>query len=75
MFMPSTALELALQTSKLLLLLILTEMELDVYHLTSYNGTSSLLVSTEVPQIWRRNVGLWRQYWYDLENTQLELGI
>lgn len=51
MFMPSTALELALQTSKLLLLLILTEMELDVYHLTSYNGTSSLLVSTEVPQI------------------------
>lgn len=50
-------------------------MELDVYHLTSYNGTSSLLVSTEVPQIWRQNVDLWMQYWHDLENTQLELGI
>ena len=50
-------------------------MGLDVYHLASYNGILSILVSTEVSQIWQQNDDLWMWYWCNLENTQLQLGV
>lgn len=50
-------------------------MEVDVYHLTSYKGTTYILVSTEVPQISQWNDDLWMEYWHDIENNHLQLGV